>query len=170
MQGPLGMSPIEAGAGLLAVRATSAAWAPTGARLVAALGARPVLAAGLAAMTAALALLAPAPAGGSYAADLLPGLLVMGLAIPLVFLAVNVLALQGAPPHDAGLASGMLNTSQWVGGAAGVAVLAAAGTGPGLWACAALGAAGTAVALALPRGPRYAGRTGRPGSAPSLTA
>jgi MFS family permease len=149
MQGPLGLSPVEAGAGLLAVRATSAVWAPLGARLVTALGAPALLAGGMAAMTGGLALLARAPAGGSYAADLLPGLLVLGLAIPLVFLGVNVLALRGAPPEDAGTASGLLNTSQWLGGAVGVAGVSAMGVAPGLWACAALGAAGTAVALAL---------------------
>jgi EmrB/QacA subfamily drug resistance transporter len=154
MQGALGLSPIEAGAGLLAVRATSAVWAPLGARLVAAAGARTVLAGAMAAMTGALALLARTPADGRYVADLLPGLLVLGLAIPLIFLTVNLLALEGAPAADAGLASGLLNTSQAVGGAVGVAAVAAAGAGPGLWTCVALGVAATAIALALLRAPR----------------
>ena len=157
MQEGLGLSPIGAGAGLLAVRATSALWAPLGARLVAAAGARTVLAGAMAAMTAALALLARTPDDGRYVADLLPGLLVLGLAIPLIFLTVNTLALEGAPAEDAGLASGLLNTSQAIGGAVGVvAALAAAGAGPGLWTCVALGVAGTAVALAMLRPSRGA--------------
>jgi EmrB/QacA subfamily drug resistance transporter len=156
MQEALGMSPIEAGVGLLAVRATSAVWAPLGARLVAAVGGRALLAAAMAAMTAALAALARAPADGGYAADLLPGLLVLGLAIPLAFLTVNLIALEGVPAADAGLASGLLNTSQWVGGAVGVAAVSAVGAGAGMWVCVALGLAGTAVALALVRAPRRA--------------
>jgi EmrB/QacA subfamily drug resistance transporter len=156
MQEVLGMSPIQTGAGLLAVRATSAVWAPLGARLVAAAGARPVLTGAMAAMTAGLALLARAPAGGGYAPGLLPGLLVLGLAIPALFLTVNLIALEGVPVADAGLASGLLNTSQWVGGAVGVAAVSAVGAGAGLWACAALGLAGTAVALGTLRAPRGA--------------
>ena len=156
MQGVLGLSPIEAGAGLLAVRATSAVWAPLGAGLVAAAGARTVLAGAMAAMTGALALLARAPEDGRYVADLLPGLLVLGLAIPLIFLTVNLLALEGAPDADAGLASGLLNTSQAIGGAVGVAAVTALGAGAGLWTCVALGVAGTAVALAMLRPSRGA--------------
>ena len=156
MQGVLGLSPIEAGAGLLAVRATSAVWAPLGARLVAAAGAWTVLrrrhggddrrprAAG-------------ADAGGRpLRRRPAARLLVLGLAIPLIFLTVNLLALEGAPDADAGLASGLLNTSQAIGGAVGVAAVAALGAGPGLWTCVALGVAGTAVALAMLRPSRGA--------------
>ena len=69
---------------------------------------------------------------------------------------MNLLALEGAPDADAGLASGLLNTSQAIGGAVGVAAVAALGAGPGLWTCVALGVAGTAVALAMLRPSRGA--------------
>ncbi len=172
MQDVLGLSAIAAGAGLLAVRATQTVVAPLGARAARALGARPLMIAGMLGMTAGIALLARAPGSGSYARDLLPGLLVLGVAIPLLFLTVSMAALDAAGDDHAGLASGLLNTCQWVGGAVGIALASAvaaaregalAGRGAGavdtlaggvqagLWACAVLGVVGTSLALALPR-------------------
>jgi EmrB/QacA subfamily drug resistance transporter len=169
MQDLLGLSPLAAGAGLLATRATSVLWAQAGARLAHAVGARAVMALGMAGMTAALALLARVGPGGSYAADLLPALLVLGAAIPLLFLTINMTALEGAPAHRAGLASGLLNTSQWVGGALGAAAAAALAGGAvaspdalagglrtGFLVLVGLGFAGTALALALLRVPASA--------------
>jgi predicted MFS family arabinose efflux permease len=162
MQDVLGMTAVAAGAGLLAVRATQTVVAPLGARAARALGARPLMVAGMLGMTAGVALLARAPASGAYARDLLPGLLVLGVAIPLLFLTVSMAALDAAGDDHAGLASGLLNTCQWVGGAVGIALASAVaaaregapagGVQAGLWACAALGLIGTALALALPRG------------------
>ena len=174
MQDVLGLSAIAAGAGLLAVRGTQTVCAPLGARAAGALGARPLMIAGMLGMTTGTALLARAPASGSYARDLLPGLVVLGVAIPLVFLTVSMAALDAAGGDHAGLASGLLNTCQWVGGAIGIALASAvaaarenalAGRGAGsvaalaggvqagLWACAVLGVVGTSLALALPRTP-----------------
>lgn len=171
MQDVLGMGAVAAGAGLLAVRGTSVVWANVGARLANAVGAPAVMLAAMAGMTGALLLLARAPAAGSYGRDLLPGLLVLGAAIPMLFLAVNVTALQGVAARHSGLASGLLNTSQWIGGALGIAAVSAlgaaggaAGIRAGFVACAALGGAGCAVAAALlRRGPYAAGSgTARP--------
>ena len=157
MQGVLGLSPIEAGAGLLAVRATSAVWAPLGARLVAAAGARTVLAGAMAAMTGGLALLARAPDDGGYVADLLPGLLVLGLAIPLIFLTVNLPGPRGrARTRTPGSRRACSTPRSAIGGAVGVAAVSAIGVGAGLWTCVALGVAGTAVALAMLRPSRGA--------------
>jgi predicted MFS family arabinose efflux permease len=62
------------------------------------------------------------PVHGRYASDLLPGYLMMGFGLPFSFIPVSVAALAGVESREAGLASGLLNTSQQVGGAIGVAV------------------------------------------------
>ena len=56
--------------------------------------------------------------GGSYWADLFPGFLVLGVAIPFAFVPITIAALAGTKPQEAGLASGLINTSQQIGGAA----------------------------------------------------
>jgi MFS family permease len=58
----------------------------------------------------------------SYVSDLLPGYLLIGFALPFSFIPVSIAALAGVEPHEAGLASGLINTAQQVGGAIGVAV------------------------------------------------
>jgi MFS family permease len=59
---------------------------------------------------------------GSYVSDLLPGYLMVGFGLALAFIPVSIAALAGVGPRDAGLASGLINTSQQVGGAIGVAI------------------------------------------------
>jgi MFS family permease len=61
--------------------------------------------------------------GGSYWSELFPGFLLLGLGIPFAFVPITIAALAGTRPHDAGLASGLINTSQQIGGAVGIAVL-----------------------------------------------
>jgi hypothetical protein len=82
------------------------------------------------AMAASMLLLARVPADGSYVSDVLPGLLVLGLAVPTLFLGTSLVALEGVQPAQSGVASALLTTSQWLGGAIGVA-LASAVAGPG---------------------------------------
>ncbi|MEV4410756.1 MFS transporter [Catellatospora sp. NPDC049609] len=94
------------------------------ARLVARLGTRTVLLAGLAVLAVGLLLLGRAPVGGSYPVDVLPVLVLMGLGMGLAIPAVIMLAMSGARPADAGLASGLNNTAQQAGAAVGLAVLA----------------------------------------------
>ncbi|MER7458633.1 MFS transporter [Micromonospora sp. NPDC126480] len=93
-------------------------------RLAARYGARPVLLAGLGLAVVGFLLLARLPADGGYLADVLPAVLVFGVAGGLVLPSVTALAMAGADPADAGLASGLVNTTQQVGGALGLAVLA----------------------------------------------
>jgi MFS family permease len=59
---------------------------------------------------------------GSYVHDLLGGYLLVGFGLALAFIPVSIAALAGVGPREAGLASGLLNTSQQIGGAIGVAV------------------------------------------------
>ncbi|NES16980.1 MULTISPECIES: MFS transporter [Micromonospora] len=93
-------------------------------RLVGRLGARRVLVGGLALAVVGFLLLARLPVDAGYARDVLPALLVFGAAGGLTLPAVTTLAMAGAAPADAGLASGLANTTQQVGGALGLAVLA----------------------------------------------
>jgi MFS family permease len=70
-------------------------------------------------------LLAVAPDESSYAADILPGLLVIGFGVGLVFPGVSVTGMSRVEPHQMGLAAGLLSTAHEIGAALGVAVLAA---------------------------------------------
>jgi len=93
-------------------------------RLMARFGARTVLVGGLALAVPGFLLLARLPVDAGYPGDVLPALLVLGAAGGLTLPAVTTLAMAGARPADAGLASGLANTTQQVGGAFGLAALA----------------------------------------------
>ncbi|AGZ40239.1 major facilitator transporter [Actinoplanes friuliensis DSM 7358] len=93
-------------------------------RVTARFGARPVLLAGLGVLAAGLLLLVPVPADPSYATDILPALLIMGLGIGVVIPAIIMLAMSNAAPQETGLVSGLTNTAQQAGAALGLAVLA----------------------------------------------
>ncbi len=86
-------------------------------------GARATLVAGLVFIGLGLALFARAPAGADYVTELLPAMLLLGVGGGLGFPALTTLAMSGATPGDSGLASGLFNTTQQVGGALGLAVL-----------------------------------------------
>jgi MFS family permease len=94
------------------------------ARLNGRFGPRAVLLPALAAIAAGLVLLARAPVDGHYIVDLLPAMLLLGIGGGLTFPALMTLAMSGVAPEDSGLASGLVNTTQQVGGALGLAVLA----------------------------------------------
>jgi EmrB/QacA subfamily drug resistance transporter len=92
--------------------------------LITRFGARTVLLPGLVLIAAGLALFVLAPVDGSYAVHILPVMLVLGFGIGVSFPALMTLAMSGATRSDAGLASGLVNTTAEVGGALGLAVLA----------------------------------------------
>jgi MFS family permease len=94
-------------------------------RLTGRFGPRPVLLGGLSLLAAGLALLSRAPAEPSYVSDILPALVIMGLAFGVVIPALIVLSMAGAAPCDTGAVSGFNNTAQQAGAALGLAVLAA---------------------------------------------
>jgi MFS family permease len=91
-------------------------------------GAKPTLLAGLAAVAAGLIVFRGAPVNAGYVTQLLPAMLLLGIGAGLVFPALMTLAMSGATPEDSGLASGLVNTTQQVGGALGLAVLATLAT------------------------------------------
>ncbi|MDX6714447.1 MAG: hypothetical protein QOH30_1005 [Baekduia sp.] len=93
-------------------------------RLVTRFGARTTLLPGLVLILAALLVFARAPVDGSYVVDVLPVMVLLGVGAGLTFPALMTLAMSGATPSDAGLASGLVNTTAQVGGALGLAVLA----------------------------------------------
>jgi EmrB/QacA subfamily drug resistance transporter len=96
--------------------------------LITRFGARALLPPGLAMIAAALALLAIAPVHASYLTGLLPSMLLLGTGAGICFPALMGVAMSGATPSDAGLASGLVNTTAQVGGALGLAVLATLST------------------------------------------
>jgi EmrB/QacA subfamily drug resistance transporter len=95
-------------------------------RLIMRFGARRTLLPGMVLVAAGLLLFARIPVHGSYATDVLPVMLLLGLGVGSSFPALMTLAMADAAPEDAGLASGLVNTSAQVGGALGLAVLATA--------------------------------------------
>ena len=98
-------------------------------RLIMRFGARRTLMPGLALIGAGLLLFARTPVDGTFVADVLPPMLVIGVGIGTSFPALMTVAMSGATPQDSGLASGLVNTSAQVGGAIGLAVLATLATG-----------------------------------------
>jgi MFS family permease len=112
----LAFLPVTIGMGVLSLRYTD--------RLITRFGARKTLLPGMALIAAGLALFTRAPVHGDYARDVLPVMILLGLGAGLAFPALVTLAMSGATPEDAGLASGLVNTSVQVGGALGLAVLA----------------------------------------------
>ena len=94
------------------------------AKLVLRFGIRPPLTAGLLLATVGLLLLARAPADGTFAVDVLPSMILLGLGAGTAFNPVLLAAMSDVEPTEAGLASGLVNTSFMMGGALGLAVLA----------------------------------------------
>jgi EmrB/QacA subfamily drug resistance transporter len=119
----LGYSPLHAGLAFLPVTGGIAVGAGMAQQLIRRAGVRNVAVAGVLLATAGLALLARVPVHGTYAGDLLPGLLPMSIGMGLTFVPITLLATGGVTGNDAGLASGLFNTSQQVGGSLGLAIL-----------------------------------------------
>jgi EmrB/QacA subfamily drug resistance transporter len=123
MQQVLGYSPIETGLAYLAVAGTAVIWANVAAVAVNKVGVKPALILGMSLLTVGLLYFTQVSVGGSYWADLFPGFLILGLAIPFAFVPITIAALAGTKPQEAGLASGLVNTTQQIGGAVGIAIL-----------------------------------------------
>ena len=125
MQEILHYSPLKAGAAYLPITAGFAIAGGTASQLVTRIGTRPVVVAGCLIAGAGIYYVSRVPLHGSYVSDLLPGFLVMSLGAGSVFVAVTAAANAGVPSDKAGLAAGLLNSSQQVGSALGLAILSA---------------------------------------------
>jgi EmrB/QacA subfamily drug resistance transporter len=129
MQRVLGYGAIEIGLAFLPVALLIGAFSlGLSARLSTRFGARATLLPGLALIVAGLAFFSRAPEHASYLTDLLPVMVLLGIGAGLSFPALMTLAMSGATSRDSGLASGLVNTTQQVGGALGLAVLATLST------------------------------------------
>ena len=124
MQQVLGYSALETGLAYLPLAVIVAVGAGVASGLVTKVAARPVLLVGLLLAAGGLLLLWRAPADGSYLRHLLPAFLVVGLGLGMSFVPLQIAAQVGIGEKDAGLAAGLINTSQELGGAIGVAVAA----------------------------------------------
>ncbi len=128
MQQVLGYSPMKTGTAYLAVAGTAILWSAVAAQLVTRIGVKPVLVAGMIALTGGLVYFTQVSVHGSYLADLLPGFLLVGLGLGFSFVPISIAALAGVRPAEAGLASGLFNTTQQIGGALGIAALSTIAT------------------------------------------
>ena len=102
---------------------TSIVWAMVAQQLVTRVGVKPVLVTGMSLLTLGLLYFTQVSVDGSYLGDLLPGFLVIAVGMAFAFVSISIAALAGIQAKDAGLASGLINTSQQIGGALGIAVL-----------------------------------------------
>ena len=124
VQQVLHYSALKAGLTFLATAGTVIPVAGVSQALVTKFGPRPVMAIGLALITAGMVWYSQIPVHGHFASDLLPGYLMVGVGMAFSFIPMSIAALAGVAPQEAGLASGLINTSQQVGGALGVAIAA----------------------------------------------
>ena len=128
MQQVLGYSAMQTGVAYLAVAGSAIVTSGIAAQLVNRVGVKPVLVVGMAALTGGLVWFTQVSVGGSYWVDLLPGFLMVAVGLGFSFVPISIAALAGVQASEAGLASGLLNTSQQIGGALGIAALSAIAT------------------------------------------
>jgi EmrB/QacA subfamily drug resistance transporter len=124
LQQVLGYRPLRAGLAFLPFSAGIAAGATIARKLVPRVGVRVVPLIGLALAATGMIVLTQLPVDGRYASDLLPGVLPLGLGLGLTFVPITLAGTSEVSGEDAGLASGLLNTAQQVGGSIGLAILA----------------------------------------------
>ncbi len=123
MQQVLHYSALKTGVAYIGLTLTIIAFSAVAQGLVTRIGVRRVLPAGLALSTVALVLFARLPVHGHYFTDLFPAFIISGLGLALAFVPMSIGALTGVSSADAGVASGLINTNQQIGGAIGVALV-----------------------------------------------
>jgi EmrB/QacA subfamily drug resistance transporter len=123
VQEVLHYSALKTGVTFVGTAGSAIVWAGLAQYLSTKIGPKPVMAFGFVAMTAGMLWYTQVPVHASFVSDLLPGYLLVGLALPFTWIPVSIAALAGVQSHEAGLASGLINTAQQVGGAIGVAVV-----------------------------------------------
>ena len=128
LQQVLGYSPIQAGLAFLPMTICIVTGSALASRAVIRVGTKPLLVVGLMAQAVGLVLFAGVSPEGSYLGDMLVPSLLVAIGIPLSFIPATIAAVAGVERSEAGLASGLVNTSRLVGGALGLAVLATIAT------------------------------------------
>jgi len=128
VQRVLGYSPIEAGAAFVPFTLGIVIGAGLSQFLVRTIGLRSVGIAGMSLGAVGMLLFLRLGVDGTYLTDLLPGIMLISVGMGMTFVPVTLIATSGIAPGDAGLASGLLNTSQQIGGALGLAVLSTLAT------------------------------------------
>ncbi|HTU85028.1 MAG TPA: MFS transporter [Solirubrobacteraceae bacterium] len=128
MQEVLGYSPIQTGLAYLPLCFAIGIAAGVSSQLLSRVGTRPVIVAGAVIAAGGLYWLSRIPVHGSYVSDLLPGMLVLSVGFGPVFVGVTTAANAGVPASEAGLAASLLNASQQLGGALGLAIFTAIAT------------------------------------------
>jgi MFS family permease len=123
MQEVLHYSALKTGVAYIGLTLTIIGFSAVAQALVTRIGVRRVLPVGLGLSTVALVLFAQLPVDGHYFTDLFPAFLISGLGLALAFVPMSIGALTGVSSADAGIASGLINTNQQIGGAIGVAVV-----------------------------------------------
>ncbi len=126
VQQVLKYSALEAGVTFVATAGTAVLVAGASQALVTRVGVKPVLIVGLILLAFGMIWYSQLPVDGSYPSDLLPGYLAVGFGIALSYIPISIAALGGVHGDEAGLASGLINTSQQIGGAIGIAAAATA--------------------------------------------
>jgi MFS family permease len=129
MQAVLGYTALESGVAQLPLAGTIVLAAGAVSPLVTRFGSKPVLLAGLVLFAGGMGWFSLMPADGSFLADLLGPSLLVGLGLAASFIALTITSVEGVGEHQYGLASGLINTTQQIGGALGLAVLAAVANG-----------------------------------------
>jgi predicted MFS family arabinose efflux permease len=129
IQRVLGYGPLEAGLAFLPFTAGVMVSAGLASQFAPRVGVRPVAALGMTVTAIGMLLLVRLPVDGSYLTDVLPALLVTSLGMGAVFMPLTLVATTGLEDDDQGLASGLFNTSQQIGGALGLAVLSTVAAG-----------------------------------------
>jgi EmrB/QacA subfamily drug resistance transporter len=119
----LGYTPIKTGVSFLIVPFVIGLVATNIPRVIKRVGYRPILMVSPLFFSAGLFMLSHIPVDGTYWGNVAPGLIVLGIGMGATFVSVSIAATSGVPHNEAGLASGILNTAQQVGGAVGLAVL-----------------------------------------------
>ena len=128
MQQVLGYSPIHAGLSYLPLALTIIVAAGVGGQLVTRFGFKPILAAGMLSVSAGLLWFSQVSVGGGFVTDILGASLLAALGLGFGFVTSTIAAVSGVDEHEQGLASGLINTSQQIGGAIGLAVLSTIAT------------------------------------------
>jgi EmrB/QacA subfamily drug resistance transporter len=123
VQNILGYSPVKTGLSFLPVTLVIGLTATIASRFIVKLGYKPFMVIAPLFIAAGLYMLSFISVGGSYLTGVLPGIAILAFGVGMSFVAISIAATSGVPQHESGLASGLLNTAQQIGGALGLAIL-----------------------------------------------